>query len=239
MKQYLQRAAGKLNFRLVFPVQKLRAIKTTAEGPPPWGWLTPGEARRVFHYEQLLKTKDIPGSIVECGVASGVSLAFFSMLEHEFQSDRQIWGFDTFEGFPSTTYQDGKYLSEHPGTQQKYKRYSVSFVQKTLKDAGMSQENIEKIRLVKGLIPESFRRYSGEMVSILNIDVDLYEPTLSALNFFWPLMSSGGIIMLDEFDSVNDIRKWPGAKMAIDEFICENRIALKRHYTNRVFIRKD
>jgi hypothetical protein len=44
--------------------------------------------------------------------------------------------------------------------------------------------------------------------------------------------------MLDEYDSSDDLRKWPGAKLAIDEFCRDNKLVLQRHLTDRVFLRK-
>jgi len=35
--------------------------------------------------------------------------------------------------------------------------------------------------------------------SLVHIDTDLYQPTLDALNFFYPLLSIGGVILVDDF----------------------------------------
>ncbi len=54
----------------------------------------------------------------------------------------------------------------------------------------------------------------GLRVSLLHLDMDLYEPTLAALKAFWPRMLTGAVVLLDEYA----IREWPGESEALEEF---------------------
>ena len=239
-KRSLNDLARTVGLRLVNPIQRL-----PGNGPAPqktngtWANLDKGQLRLLFHHEQLVRTKDLSGNIVECGVASGGTLAFFYSLDREHGGNRQVWGFDTFEGFPRPATQDGTFLLNNPAKQDRYRKLTLEHAFETLKLAGLSDQDLKAVRLIKGLIPASFSEYSGEKVSFLNIDVDLYEPTLASLNFFWPLMEAGGVIIFDEYDSADDRQKWPGAKIAIDEFCLAHQVVLSRHFSGRTFLVKD
>ncbi|HXX56061.1 MAG TPA: TylF/MycF/NovP-related O-methyltransferase, partial [Methanoregula sp.] len=71
------------------------------------------------------------------------------------------------------------------------------------------------IELKKGWIPERFGEISSERFSFVHIDVDLYQPIRDSLEFFYPRMIPGGIIVLDDYGYLG----FPGAKKATDEFI--------------------
>ena len=49
-------------------------------------------------------------------------------------------------------------------------------------------------------------------ISLLNLDVDIYEPTVTILEYLYPLISIGGIIILDDYDS------FPGGTTAVDAY---------------------
>ena len=61
---------------------------------------------RIHLFEKIV---NVPGAIVECGVHRGNSLMLFQHLSSILEPtniNRQIVGFDTFEGFPSVSAQD-------------------------------------------------------------------------------------------------------------------------------------
>ena len=72
-------------------------------------------------------------------------------------------------------------------------------------------------------------KYPGTRFSLLNIDVDLYEPTLSTLENLYPLVSPGGIIVVDEYALCN----W-GATEALQDYFKGKLPLMKKlnHYTN-------
>ena len=58
--------------------------------------------------------------------------------------------------------------------------------------------------------------------SFVHIDVDLYQPTLDCLEFFFPKLVSGGIIVCDDYNS----SQFPGAKNAWDYYFKDKKINL-------------
>jgi len=67
------------------------------------------------------------------------------------------------------------------------------------------------VRYFPGWIPSSFPCPNLELYKFVHIDVDLYHPTKDSLEYFWPRMALGGIIVTDDYN-------WPGAKKAFEDF---------------------
>lgn len=102
----------------------------------------------------------------------------------------------------------------------------------------LSRSIVDDIRFVKGYFPASFDQYDGKNISVLNLDVDLYDSYKECLSYFYPLIVKGGVVIFDEYDGPGDVQKWPGAKRAIDEFSSEFKLKLQKHWTGFVYFRK-
>ena len=204
-----------------------------------WSGLEKKVIRRILHYEMFMKTISLSGNIVECGVATGVTLAFIKNLQKEFNCSRKIWGFDSFEGFSPAVEKDGVFFpTRQDDYNRKHQTWTLDWVRQNLIDLGAQNSDDSDISLIKGWIPESFESYDGSPVSLMNVDVDIYEPTKATLEFFWPLLQENGIILLDEYDFDRDFEKFPGAKTAVDEFCKAKNITVSKHYTGKSYIMK-
>jgi hypothetical protein len=88
--------------------------------------------------------------------------------------------------------------------------------------------HIPKVKLVKGdvgvTIPKFLEENPQQIVSLLHLDFDLYEPTKVALSYFLPRMSKGSVIIFDELNNLN----WPGETTAVLEGLSLNAIEIKR-----------
>ncbi len=176
-------------------------------------------------YELFKMAIDLPGDIVECGVLNGGGVFYWARLLQVFNptSQRKVIGFDTFEGYPETM----------KGKQDK--QTSDSFI-KTTQYTGSSPEDIMKaaaslgldrwIELVKGdatkVIKEYVQKNTGFRAALVNLDFDIYEPTLAALENLYPLVVPNGIIVFDEYA----VHRW-GESKAVDEFFKDKNIVLK------------
>ena len=162
---------------------------------------------RHFNLFQFARaTAHLPGETAECGVFHGAgSHMILSAIKHT-KKIHHI--FDSFEG-----------LSD-PGKQDRTKD-NVAFAWKA-KDLHVAEEDVRKalsqfnnVRYHKGWIPSRFSDVAGETFSLVHIDVDLHQPTYDSLAFFYPRMTGGGIIVLDDygFDTC------PGVRAAVDEYM--------------------
>ena len=219
---------------------EVRRLSHQKPGKDPrslWAGLSKITIRRLFHFEKFLETKQLSGCIVECGVGSGDTLIFLKKLQKEKSDLRKIWAFDSFEGFPQGSVHDAKWFIKVG--KPDYVKYTVDYVVNKLRLAELTDLEIDNIKFIKGWIPQSLNEFDGsQSISLLNVDLDLYQPTKDALKYFWPFMIKGGIIMLDEYDFGTDKINWPGAKKAVDEFCVENKVEVQIHYTGKAYLKK-
>jgi len=186
----------------------------------------PAQANYLFKWELFKQVLEVQGSVVELGVLLGSGLfafANFSTILEPYNYQRKIIGFDTFEGFPSLTDVDNR-TGQHTA-QRKVGGFWVSEshfdeIKESVKvyDDNRYLNQKQKIELVRGdvtkTVPEYVENNPHLLISLLYLDLDLYEPTLAALEALYSRVVPGGIVA---FDEVNDPR-WPGETTAVQEF---------------------
>jgi hypothetical protein len=156
--------------------------------------------------------KDMEGAIVECGVGYGRTMLYFSYLISQSKKERVIWGFDSFAGFPDPTKNDDSLRKPKKGD---WGDTSIKRILSQINRAGIPTDFTSKhIKLIPGFFPSTFSHYDKGPIAILHADVDLYQSYVDVLDFFYPYVQKGGVIMFDEYKE----EKWPGATEAIDEF---------------------
>lgn len=187
--------------------------------------------KMIARYEIFKKVLGIKGSVVECGVFRGagvMSWALFSDMLEPVNLTRRVYGFDTFEGFPSVSsndlnnFRNPKLGDLHANTYEELQELIKAY------DKNRFLGHISKINLIKGNASESIPRFINEnkhlVVSLLFLDFDLYEPTKIALEHFVPRIPKGGIIAFDELD--NPI--WPGETAALLDSLGINKLRIER-----------
>jgi len=191
----------------------------------------------IFRHTLFEKTLQLKGGILEVGVGSGQGLRFFIRLQEFYQDTRQIYAFDSFQGFPKGSQHDSQNFNLQG--KAKYKYFSYHFVREFLFATGTSSEQIDSIKFIQGYIPDSLKKFDDMPIALLNLDLDLYQPTIDALNYFWKYMLSGGVIILDDYDGEAEQKKWPGVKKAVDEFCKINSMGVMRGYGNLAYLVKN
>jgi len=177
------------------------------------------------------------GSILDFGVRRGASLMTWSHLSSIYEPSnytREIVGFDTFTGFPSVNTNDS-----HADYSNKEIIYEGSFSSEenmkqdietsiNIWDQSRYLNHIEKTKLIEGDILETLPKFIDDnphlVVSLLHIDVDLYEPTKLILELVIPKMPKGSVILFDELH----LRSFPGETVAVDEILGIHNLELKR-----------
>lgn len=191
-------------------------------------------ARFMVQYELFKKVQFVKGSVVECGVYQGAGVMAWAKLSETLEPYnflRKIYGFDTFEGFPSIAEEDKSSTNElitkigylKPG----YDAFSELQECVAALDETRLLKHQDKVVLVKGdamqTIPAFLKENQHVLVSLLYLDFDLYEPTLLALKAFLPRMPKGAVIAFDELHDP----KWPGETVALLEALDLNRYRLE------------
>jgi len=156
------------------------------------------------------KIGSVDGGIVECGVGYGKSFLILAWLIGSSGIRRSLWGFDSFAGFPEPDKLDNS--SRHP-KKGEWGRSSVGLIKRLLAGAGLEKDGVT---LIKGFLDQSLPEYRKSLapISLLHLDVDLYDSYKVALENLWEAVSPGGIVIFDEYRHP----KWPGATIAIDDF---------------------
>lgn len=88
--------------------------------------------------------------------------------------------------------------------------------------------HIPKVELVRGdatrTIPEYVKNDPQLLVSLLDLDFDVYKPTKVELQQFLPRTLKGAVIAFNELN----LRDWPGETVAALQVLERNKLLLKR-----------
>ncbi len=171
-----------------------------------------------FQVERL-KREDVPGDFAELGVYKGESAKILHLMDPL----RTFHLYDTFEGFKEEDLQNetgeaATYTTRH------FADTSLEVVKRHLGESGRfvyhvgrfvgsavsgQQSAISDLESLDRRPPTADRR-----LSLVNLDADLYLPTKAGLEYFYPRLSPGGVIIIHDYT-----HEWPGIKKAVDEFM--------------------
>jgi hypothetical protein len=137
----------------------------------------------------------VDGDLAEVGVYQGAS----ARLICEVKKDRPLHLFDTFSGLPNPSEFDDKVFAEG--------------------DFGCSLDDVRQylgafsnVHFYAGIFPSTAAPVADRTFAFVNLDVDLYESTSAALEFFYPRMAVNGIIISHDYSGVGGVRR------AVNEF---------------------
>lgn len=167
-------------------------------------------ARDTFlkQYASECKRRKMRGNVAEAGVFQGD----FAALINKYFPDKTCYLFDTFEGFDERDIKKEENYETDPTRGDHFKQTSVELVLSKLEDAS-------RCVIKKGYVPDTFAGVEDEFCFV-NLDMDLYQPTLEALKWFWPRMVEGSVILVhDYFDETGT---YPNLKKAVIKFAEEN-----------------
>jgi len=162
-------------------------------------------------YELAMQAKNIDGCFVECGVGAGAQLMAMCLTF----SGKDIYGFDSFEGIPLA--------SEHDDSQPGIGKFTP--VENRMVSSGITAHSVENVmgnfakfeipcptlRLVKGWFCNTLPKFQPVPIALLRLDGDLYESTMDCLKYLYPMVSVGGIVIIDDYALT-------GCKKAVDEY---------------------
>ena len=135
------------------------------------------------------KAFKLEGDFVECGVnKGGLARAIIDYLGFE-KSGKRFYLLDTFEGFDIDLLLESE-KKKYSGDTPYGKTYDV--VRNTFKQ-------FPNIEVIKGTVPHTLSQVSANKIAFLSIDMNCVQPEIAAVDFFWPKMTSGGVIILDDF----------------------------------------
>jgi hypothetical protein len=139
----------------------------------------------------------VAGDFVECGVNAGfISSALMQGLDWN-STERRFFLIDTFAG---------PVVEQYTRTEIEHGRLRIA---EAAKAAGAYVTDLERVRnnyaewrnavIVQGAVPEILRSLDIGAVAFLHIDMNCSYPEVEALKFFWPRLSPGAVVLLDDY----------------------------------------
>jgi len=188
---------------------------------------------RFYNLVQFfMATAYLDGGCLEAGCYRGLSsfllCSCLRMLNHDFKGE----GFsiiDSFEGLSDPSDQDlGPLCKVSPRAEKRLYSAAIDQVREALSD-------FPDVTFHKGWIPEILDQVPDQKYRFVHIDLDLYEPIITSLNYFYRRLVPGGILVIDDYGYLD----FPGAKKAVDEFCEASRLQPVRLTTgNAVLIKQ-
>jgi predicted O-methyltransferase YrrM len=146
-----------------------------------------------------------PGEVAECGVFRGASAFLIARALRRNGGGRRLHLFDSFAGLSAPEAADGGY-------------WAAGILACRREDAAANlAEFADLVAFHEGWIPERFTEVGDSRFCFVHLDVDLLQPTRAALEFFYPRMVAGGLILCDDYG----FETCPGARQAMDAFFAD------------------
>lgn len=164
------------------------------------------------------KIRNIPGHVVELGVARGRnSILFANLIEMYGESHlRHYYGFDTFYGYAEEDLKRDKHLSA-----DYWAELSSEFARGRISRAGFGKT----CTLVEGdimeTLPDFLRKFPNFRASLVYVDCNAYRPSLFAMQQLKDFIVPGGVICIDEL-------RQGGETQALIEFCREHGLEYRK-----------
>ncbi|MFW5712049.1 MAG: TylF/MycF/NovP-related O-methyltransferase [Spirochaetota bacterium] len=184
----------------------------------------------------------IPGDFVECGVWKGgaAMLMALTLLDLD-AAERRLYLFDTFQGMTPPTENDKVAYTGQPviekwdedlrGEKNNFGWWAIprQEVAANIHTTGYPES---QVCTVEGDVLQTIPQESPGKIALLRLDTDWYESTLHELQYLYPCLETGGVLLLDDYGH------FTGARKAVDEYFADTPVFLHRDdYTGRSLVK--
>ncbi len=158
--------------------------------------MTLGEAYQIIM--AVKSVEKINGDIAEVGVYKGGSARLIA----QYKGQKTLHLFDTFQGIPKINKIDEGFFKEgeYKGTIDEVKSVLAPY---------------QAIKYYQGFFPNTTVQLQPTKFSFVNFDVDTYQTTKDCIEFFYPLMNKGGVMISHDYLQI------PGVRKAFDDFFSD------------------
>jgi hypothetical protein len=159
----------------------------------------------LLHNSEQLLNENVPGDFAELGVHKGHSAQVLADVLSRVQPQRKLYLFDTFTGFD-----ERDLAGVDASVPQIYGDTSLNAVRSRV-------GHDDLCAYYSGYFPDSAAEIdSTARFALVHLDCDLHEPTAAALEFFYPRLNPGGLVLIHDYSSGH----WPGVATAIFRRTC-------------------
>jgi O-methyltransferase len=157
----------------------------------------------------------LPGDFVECGVNTGItSLAVCEYIDFN-RTGKCFWLFDTFCGIPEEQMNEKEKALDR-------QRYNSWWYSDCWEQTKANFAAFPKASLIRGTVPPSLATVQIDKVCYLSIDMNIAYPERAAVEFFWPKLVPGAVVILDDYAWKDHEEQ----KRAMDEFATSQGVSV-------------
>lgn len=150
--------------------------------------------------------KKIEGDFVECGVnKGGMSLAIMHYTDFN-TLNKKFWLLDTYKGFDIAQL-----------TSDQKERLSFDYYDECYESVVKTFNPYPNAKIIRGTVPDTLHHVETDKVAYLSIDMNIPQPEVAALDYFWEKLVPGAIVVLDDYN-------WPknrDQKTALDRAVAK------------------
>ncbi|MEM7237864.1 MAG: TylF/MycF/NovP-related O-methyltransferase [Pseudomonadota bacterium] len=138
-----------------------------------------------------------PGDYVECGVNVGfLSSAIMHDLDWN-RFGRRFFLLDTFKGIDPDFVTDQELEGDILGKNQKL--LDTGFYVTSADRVRQNFAEFRNVEIIEGTVPHTLGQVTTDRIAYLHIDMNCAPPEVAALEHFWPRLSVGAIVLLDDY----------------------------------------
>ncbi len=166
---------------------------------------------------EAVVAENVPGDVIEAGCwRGGAGILMRATLDTLDATDRTLVVADSFNGYPlplRERFPQDRDLEER--SMLDYFAVPQADVEGNFQRFGLSAG----VEFVPGFFDETLRRLADRTFALVHVDAGSYEGTAFALDALYPALAPGGLIVVGEYRSNEQVR------LAVDEFRAEHGIS--------------
>ena len=183
----------------------------------------------LYKSVEYIVSANIPGDFVETGVWRGGSCMLIAeTLLTLNERSRRIFLFDTFAGHPQPdTEKDidiwgNRAIDEWQRTRtnqdDNHGQWAYASLEEVQANLALTGYPADGLVFVKGMVEETLQGVDARQgFALLRLDTDWYESTKAGLQYLYPRLVSGGVLILDDYGH------YKGQQLAVDEYLAATK----------------
>ncbi len=177
----------------------------------PFTLLTKSQLDLIEQAIGSLQERGVAGDFIEAGVwRGGAIILMLALLRAYGIAGRKVFAADSFSGIPKNV----RAINDPVDSWSDRWAASLDEVGGNIDRFGLLDDNV---RFVPGYFSETLKHLANEKFSLVRLDSDSYDSVETSLEYLYPLLSAGGITIIDDWHL-------PGCRMAVMDYRARHNI---------------
>ena len=189
--------------------------------------LSKGQLDLVEQSVLEVERRGVPGDFIEAGIwRGGVVILLRALIQAYGIAGRKVFGADSFEGIPKNV----RALNDPVDLWSDRWVAPLEEVRRNIERFGLLDD---LIAFIPGYFSDTLKSLARERFALIRLDSDSYDSVETSLDYLYPLVSRGGIVIIDDWHL-------PGCRMAVLNYREQYRIAdeVVEHEANAYWIKQ-